>query len=421
MNNPIELSNNFDKEESTTNSGSSNIVSIKCTKTLFSKDGLKNNISSYILLVFIAQFLLSIILFMKCGYPLLVNDIKEIVNEKEKIQNQMTNNNKIANKKNLRIKKKGQKNLSKIKINFPPKKINLNFVNNMNCTKRNIQKPKKSHKNQIGCSNHTGIINNLNQVGISKNQNHNCKNKKRKNISSLKKAKKNVIISYNDYVLNTFDYRNARLYDKRTCFQYYLSLIKVKNAIIFSFCPMKDYNSWIIRSCIFSLSFSICYATNFAFFNDEIMHEIYEFGGKYDIMLFIPKTAISFAASYYITIIIKIIFLSERNINQVRKQITSSLANSISEKVRKNLIIKYIIFFILGLIFLVFFWMLLSSFGAVYPNTQIFIFKNALLSFAMSLIYPFFISILPCIFRMCSLNSNNSECMYKVSKFLQIL
>ena len=167
----------------------------------------------------------------------------------------------------------------------------------MNCTRRNIQKSKKSYRNQLGSSNHTGIINNLNQVGISKNQNHNCKNKKTKNISSLKKAKKNVIISYNDYVLNTFDYRNARLYDKRTCFQYYLSLIKVKNAIIFSFCPMKDYNRLIIRSCIFSLSFSIYYATNFAFFNDEIMHEIYEFGGKYDIMLFIPKTAISFAAS----------------------------------------------------------------------------------------------------------------------------
>ena len=293
----------------------------------------------------------------------------------------------------------------------------------MNCTRRNIQKSKKSFRNQLGSSNHTGIINNLNQVGISKNQNHNCKNKKTKNISSLKKAKKNVIISYNDYVLNTFDYRNARLYDKRTCFQYYLSLIKVKNAIIFSFCPMKDYNSLIIRSCLFSLSFSIYYATNFAFFNDEIMHEIYEFGGKYDIMLFIPKTAISFAASYYITIIIKIIFLSERNINQVRKQITSSLANSISEKVRKNLIIKYIIFFILGLIFLIFFWMLLSSFGAVYPNTQMFIFKNTLISFAMSLVYPFFINILPSIFRMCSLNSKekNNECIYKLSKFLQVL
>ena len=177
----------------------------------------------------------------------------------------------------------------------------------------------------------------------------------------------------------------------------------------------------IIKSCIFSLSFSIYYAANFAIFNDEIMHEIYETGGKYDIMLFIPKIAISFAASYYITTIIKIIFLSERNIIQVRRQITPSLAYTISDKVKKNLILKYIIFFTLGLLFLVFFWMLLSSFGAVYPNTQMFIFKNTLISFAMSLIYPFFINIFPCIFRMHALSSKNSECSYKISKFLQIL
>ena len=151
------------------------------------------------------------------------------------------------------------------------------------------------------------------------------------------------------------------------------------------------------------------------------MHEIYEVGGKYDIMYFIPKITISFAVSYYITTIIKIIFLSERNISQVRKQLSVSLSQNISDKERKNLIIKYIIFFILGLMFLVFFWMLLSSFGAVYPNTQMFIFKNTLISFGMSLIYPFFISILPSIFRICSLKSNNKECTYKVSKFLQIL
>ena len=228
-------------------------------------------------------------------------------------------------------------------------------------------------------------------------------------------------ITYNDFELNSFDYIKAVLYDKRTCFQYYLSLIKRKNLIIFSFCPIKDYNSIIIKSCIFSISFSIYYAINFAFFNDEIMHDIYEVGGKYDIIYFIPKIIISFVASYYIAIIIKIIFLSERNIIQVRKELTAYFAENISDKVKKNLVIKYVIFFILGLIFLGFFWMLLSSFGAVYPNTQIFIFKNTLISFAMSLIYPFFIVIFPCLFRMCSLKSNNSECMYKVSKFLQML
>ena len=227
-------------------------------------------------------------------------------------------------------------------------------------------------------------------------------------------------IIYNDYELNSFDYKNALLYDERTCCQYYWSLIKIKNPIIFSFCPVKDYNSIIIKSCIFSLSFSIYYAINFFFFNDEIIHDIYENGGKYDIIYFLPKIAISFAAAYYITTIIKLIFLSERNIIQVRRQINPSAAHLISENVKRNLIIKYVIFFILGLIFLVFFWMLLSSFGAVYQNTQMFIFKNTLISFAMSLVYSC-LNLSACIFRICSLKSKNSECLYKISKFLQIL
>ena len=421
LNSPTELSNNFDSSSSS--SGSSNIVSIKCTKALFSKDGLKNNISSYILLVFIAHFLLSIILFMKCGYPLLVNDINEIINEKQKIHKELGKNNQLTIGTKSIIKRKKKKKLGKRKFNFPPKKYNLNFFNNMNLPKRNNNVSKKTSTNQLGSSTLGNNIKKINRNKKNIKQNNNDNNKQDKNDKNLNllKYKTNVVITYNDYELNTFDYRNAMLRDKRTCFQYYLSLIKVKNPIIFSFCPSKDYNSVIIRAWIFSLSFSIYYAINFAFFNDEIMHEIYEVGGKYDIMYFIPKITISFDVSYYITTIIKIIFLSERNISQVRKQLSVSLAQNISDKERKNLIIKYIIFFILGLMFLVFFWMLLSSFGAVYPNTQMFIFKNTLISFGMSLIYPFFISILPSIFRICSLKSNNKECTYKVSKFLQIL
>ena len=67
--------------------------------------------------------------------------------------------------------------------------------------------------------------------------------------------------------------------------------------------------------------------------------------------------------------------------------------------------------------------MLLSSFGAVYPNTQMFIFKNTLISFAMSLVYPFIIYIIPCALRMSSLNNEekDKEYLYKISKFIQIL
>ena len=413
MENSDTLLNNFDSDESSISSGSSNIISIKCTKALFSKDGLKNNISSYILIIFLTYFLLSIVLFIKCGYPLLVNDINNILHEKQKIEKQ--NHKKIRNiieerNCNKRNKNKVQKNNKKKKTNYPPKKAKINFFNNMNM-------PKKGN-------NMNSVLNlrksNLSKKNLTKSkQTLNTGNKKGQ--IPLTNKNKSIKILYNDYELNTMDYKKAISNDERSFLNYYLALLKSKNAIIFSFCPRNDYNSIIIRSDIFCLSFSIYYATNFAFFTDEILHKIYEDGGKYDILYFINDIIISFFVSYFITILLKIIFLSERNINEVRKQALLSMSYNIADKEKKNMVIKYIIFFILGLAFLVFFWMLLSSFGAVYPNTQMFIFKNALISFAMSLVFPFVFNVFPSLLRIYSLKSNNSECLYKVSKFLQIV
>ena len=89
--------------------------------------------------------------------------------------------------------------------------------------------------------------------------------------------------------MNSFDYKTSLLNDKRTFCQYYLSLLRKKNIILLSICPTKDYNTMIIKLCIFSLSFSIYYAVNFAFFDDKILHEIYAIGGKYDFMYFYQK------------------------------------------------------------------------------------------------------------------------------------
>ena len=80
---------------------------------------------------------------------------------------------------------------------------------------------------------------------------------------------------------------------------------------------------------------------NFAFFDDKILHEIYAIGGKYDFIYFLPKIVISFVISYVITNIIKYIFLSERNIYEIKIQPTYPLAFNISLKERRNLVIKY--------------------------------------------------------------------------------
>ena len=243
-----QLGNNFKNEESDTTSASSssNIISITCTKALFSKDGLKNNISSYILIIFTTHYLVSILLFIKCGYPMLINDIKKIINEKQKVKKQIHKSNQITSQigqKSKKIQKNFEKKISKRKTHYPPKKSKFNFFNNINPLKSKKQKEIKTTK-RLSTSN----INSRNMLSNKNNiQKQNNKLNPRK-MSLAKNMYKNIKVSFNDYELNSLDYMSAILYDKRTCVEYYLSLIKAKNAIIFSFCPRKDYNSMIIRN-----------------------------------------------------------------------------------------------------------------------------------------------------------------------------
>ena len=114
------LSNDFNISEN--DLGYTNIFT--CTKNLFTINGLKKNISSYILLFSIFYFIFSIIFFCKCGYHSLEVYINNIINIKLNIQSLLLFNNNINkgkiqyNNKNDNTKKlKGNK-----KTNYPPKK-----------------------------------------------------------------------------------------------------------------------------------------------------------------------------------------------------------------------------------------------------------------------------------------------------------
>ena len=108
---------------------------------------------------------------------------------------------------------------------------------------------------------------------------------------------------------------------------------------------------------------------------------------------------------------------------ELKLQATHFEAFRLTTKIKKHLVIKYFFFFIIGLIFLIIFWVFLSSFGAVFKNTQIVLLKNTLISFSISFIYPFIYNIIPCFFRICSLSNrkNNCSCVYNTNKFLQLL
>ena len=398
IDNPNKLSNYFSSEESS--STSSNLITLKCTKTLFTKKGLLYNISSYIFFFILTFFLVSILLFLKCGFIRLEKKINRILKKKRKYIKTETANTSNKRKKDHHQQKNNQR------------VSNFRIINNININRISTHITKSN-------------LNNQNQI---KNRNKNTTNKNMKSKSRKSKTKifnsnKKSHNKYNNYELNNLSYDNAILYDKRTCFQYYFYLLKSKILILFGFCPLKDYNSRIIKLCIFFLSFSIYYAINFAFFNEKMIHKIFEDGGEYNIIYFLPKISISFIVSHIISIIIRFIFLSERNLMKIKIQASLEASENIAFNERRNLVCKYVIFFTLSFIFLGFFWFLLSSFGAVYQNTQIFIFENTLISFSISIIFEMFINIFPSIFRLASLRSKTKSrnYIYTLSKILQLL
>ena len=246
---------------------------------------------------------------------------------------------------------------------------------------------------------------------------------KNNNLNNLENNSQNKekSISFNDYELNSLAYKQALQYDKRSFFQYYISLLRTKHPLLFSFCPLNDYNSRIIKISIFLLFFSIIYTINGFFFLDtSIIHKIYENAGKYNLEL---PILYSFILSHIFYILIKYIFLSERNLAEIKNEENADKAADKVDDIKRCLIIKYISFYVIGTLLLIFCWYYLSSFGAVFQNTQVYLIKNMIISLALSFIYPFIINIIPGIFRILSLSSDNKDksWLYKISQLIQFI
>ena len=290
-------------------------------------------------------------------------------------------------------------------------------INNL---KNNPVKKNKNKKYSYSFSNNSesSIVKIKKKVYLKSSSFH----KKMNNISiyeNKKISKDKTIMKFNDYELNKLKYEEALIYDKRSYVEYYISLLKTKHLLLFTFILNNDYNSKIIKICIFLFSFSLYYTVNALFFNDLTMHKIYEEQGNYNFIFQIPKMIYSSIISLTINYLIKYLSLTEKNISDIKK---GEIKIDKIPKTIKCLKIKFILFFILSFLFLILFWYYLSSFCAVYKNTQYFLIQNTLFSFILSLVYPFFIYLIPGILRIPSLNNRNKNksCMYKVSKIIQL-
>ena len=121
--------------------------------------------------------------------------------------------------------------------------------------------------------------------------------------------------------------------------------------------------------------------------------------------------------------LLKILSLSEKDILKIKEGIDMRVTVKKSKSIKRCIKIKIILFFIISLSLILFFWYFISCFCAVYSNTQFILFKDTLISFALSMLYPFGINLLPGIFRIPSLRAKNKDkkCIYSFSQILALI
>ena len=156
---------------------------------------------------------------------------------------------------------------------------------------------------------------------------------------------------------------------------------------------------------------------------DETMHKIYVNKGLFSLETQIPISLNSFCISMILNYPLTLLGLSSDSIIAFKQNLNSRDIIQRGKKLNFCLRLKSILYYFISSIFLLFFWYYISIFGVIYKNTQFHLLKNTLLSFGLSLLYPFVIYLLSGFFRILSLSNptKERECLYNFSKILQII
>ena len=427
-----------------------NINILKCNKVLFTKKGIISNVGFYVILVILIIHIIFIFIFYKKQIKVLNKKIKDIIfgiknyklidpdnkedKKRDKKNRTLLNNNDRTSKTSKYIKKAiNKKKKFKNKKNEPPKKKG-NENNNYKEKKDYLvlNKNVKSHKKSIDKGDNNSIKKRNSNLLSKRNKRNteqiNSDNTRQRMATTTPNQKQDIInkvidsMKYSDSEMNELSYELALQFDKRTYCAYYLSLLRTKHNLIFSFYNVDDYNSSIIKKDLFFFGFTVLYTINALFYNDDTIYEINKNEGSFDFIYKLPTIIYSSLISTVINIIVKLLALSNKDIVRFKENKSLNDINKRVNDLKCKLKAKFILYFIISTIFLIFFLYYLSMFCVIYRNTQYQLIIDTVISFGLSLIYPFGIYLFPGIFRIPSLANRRikRKCMYRISKFLQI-
>ena len=226
-----------------------------------------------------------------------------------------------------------------------------------------------------------------------------------------------------DYELNNLNYQDALKLDKRSFIQIYCSMISKKHLIMFVFCSPNDYNLFYLKISKLIFLLATNFAINVLFFFDESMHKIYISAGRFNLLQQLPQIIYSSLVSGAIEYAVSYLILTEKEIHDIKKCKKTKKEGYLIyvSEVLNRIKIKFICYFVFSFSFMIFYWYFVSTFCAVYENTQIIFIKDVFTSFGLNLLYPFlqymFFTLCRVIALKCKINSRICNLIYKLGVF----
>ena len=377
---------------------------LKCYYLFFTLEKIIANICADIILGLIASMLIGWLIFKikeeKILYRKMHFVIRITFNDKLK-QEVKTLDNKI--------------NTKKVK-----NRINDNFKSNNNesSSRRTIFDLKRNSDNNLS---------NINRTFKSK-MNDNKKNNDNINISINNKdiIKNEEMIMYKEITddeLNSLSYNDALIRDKRKFSKIYISLIKTRQLLFFTFKCKNDYNSIAMKFCFFAFILAFTFFINTLFIDENVLHEIFISKGNLGIISTIPMSLYTVLITSIVKNILLECMFTESNILDI-KGASKSEKNEVIQNSILKVSLKTTIYFFIIILFTSFIWFYFGCFFTVFNKTQFFALKNTLISFGILLVVPFVYYPIPACLRSASLQNRkkkNRLFLYSLSKIIQII
>ena len=322
------------------------------------------------------------------------------------------------------------------KGNFPPKKERIKNQKNKRVGFQKIpenkeRKRKVKYNNKSVYTEHNNLISEkkLDDNKTTKSDYRSEKPSKRRRNKQfemdMKEEKENRDKKNMDnFELNNLGFEDACKFDKRTCLRTYWSVLLREHIILLTFISRNDYNLFYIKIERLFILFCIDATMNGLFFVHESMHKKYTENEDMTFVEKLPQFLFTILVSHALEVLLCYLSMTDIHVYEIKalpvqEKRKGEKVIEILSKIKRKLTAFYSVTFILFL----FFWYFISAFCAVYQNTQKIFLMDSMISFAISLIDPFFIYGLTCLLRCISLTKVCRPkccggCLYKVSDLI---